>query len=114
MLKAGHHKGGDGWIFCHLDGNPLRKSNFTRRVWHPLRTAAKLPATFHFHDLRHTMASLHVAAGTTVVELAQMMGHASPAVTMEVYAHLLSGTQRPTANKLTDLVQANKPKAETA
>lgn len=40
------------------------------------------------HDLRHTCASLAVAAGANVLALARMLGHANPAITLKVYADL--------------------------
>ena len=41
-----------------------------------------------FHDLRHIFASSLIAAGVDVVFVSQQLGHASPAVTLNVYAHV--------------------------
>jgi integrase len=43
------------------------------------------------HDLRHLHASLLLADGLPVPAVAARLGHASPAVTMTVYAHALKG-----------------------
>ena len=40
------------------------------------------------HDLRHTAASLAVASGATVKSIQRMLGHASAAMTLDVYAGL--------------------------
>jgi integrase len=40
------------------------------------------------HDLRHTAASLAVAAGANVKAVQRMLGHASAAMTLDVYADL--------------------------
>ena len=40
------------------------------------------------HDLRHTAASLAVASGATVKSVQRMLGHASAAMTLDVYAGL--------------------------
>jgi len=40
------------------------------------------------HDLRHTAASLAVPAGANVKSVQRMLGHASAAVTLDVYADL--------------------------
>lgn len=40
------------------------------------------------HELRHTAASLAIAAGANVKALQRMLGHASAAVTLDVYADL--------------------------
>jgi len=39
------------------------------------------------HDLRHTAASLAIAAGADALDVANMLGHADPAVTYKVYTH---------------------------
>lgn len=50
-------------------------------------TAALAPA-LKFHSLRHTYASLCVAAGITPLQLSRFMGHTSVTITLGVYAHL--------------------------
>jgi integrase len=39
------------------------------------------------HDLRHNCASHMLAAGRPVTAVAAHLGHATPAITMAVYAH---------------------------
>jgi len=41
------------------------------------------------HDLRHTHASLLLAAGVPVKEVADRLGHTEPTITLSVYAHLI-------------------------
>jgi integrase len=41
-----------------------------------------------FHDLRHTHASALIAGGFDVVAIDRRLGHASPVVTLSLYAHL--------------------------
>lgn len=43
------------------------------------------------HDTRHTAASLMLASGTPVKVVSEMLGHASPTVTLAVYAHTMPG-----------------------
>jgi integrase len=51
-----------------------------------------------FHDLRHTYASLCIAAGMDPKALQRAMGHASISMTMDTYAHLFPGSyERPLA-----------------
>jgi integrase len=54
--------GPDGLVFPAERGGPIRRSNFTRRVWIPATRAAGVEG-LRFHDLRHTAATLAVAAG---------------------------------------------------
>jgi integrase len=49
----------------------------------------KLP-TVSFHALRHTHASALIAAGIDVVKVSKRLGHASPTVTLRIYAHLFN------------------------
>ena len=44
-----------------------------------------------FHDLRHTHASLLVAAGTPIKVVSDQLGHAHPGFTMATYQHLIPG-----------------------
>ena len=47
-----------------------------------------LPARLTPHHLRHTCASLLIANGASVKAVQQQLGHSSPTVTLNVYAHL--------------------------
>lgn len=46
------------------------------------------------HGLRHSHASLLLAAGVPAVDVADRLGHSSTAVTLGVYAHVLAGAQK--------------------
>jgi integrase len=41
------------------------------------------------HQLRHYYASVMLAGGVSIKELAEYLGHAEPAFTLRVYAHML-------------------------
>jgi integrase len=45
-------------------------------------------AEITFHALRHTHASHLIDAGIDVVKISRRFGHASPAITLKIYAHL--------------------------
>ncbi|MGY1497432.1 hypothetical protein ACW4TU_12685 [Streptomyces sp. QTS52] len=44
-----------------------------------------------FHVLRHTYASVQLEAGESVVSLAAWLGHSSPKITLDHYAHFMPG-----------------------
>ena len=74
---------------------PLRHRTFYKAVFRPaiLRAnrmfpTAALPPGLVFHALRHTYASLCVAAGIPPMEISRFMGHANPSITLGIYAHL--------------------------
>lgn len=76
-------------VFTRPDGTaipPKRASQmFTRRV-----DAAGLPR-IGVHGLRHTWATLALRAGVPVKVVSERIGHADPAITMQIYAHALEG-----------------------
>ncbi|WP_225346145.1 tyrosine-type recombinase/integrase [Mycobacterium intracellulare] len=43
-----------------------------------------------FHSLRHTYASLCLAAGIRPIDIAELMGHRDVKTTLTVYAHLIN------------------------
>ncbi len=57
------------------------------------------------HDLRHTHATLLLLAREPVHVVSQRLGHASPVVTMTIYAHVLPGNQREAAELFARLVR---------
>lgn len=56
-----------------------------------------------FHDLRHTFASMMIAAGITAPELAVLLGHSDPAFTMRTYVHEFERQQRRPMPRLSSL-----------
>ncbi len=61
-----------------------------------------------FHDLRHTHASLLVAAGVPIKVVSERLGHAHPGFTMRTYQHLLPGMGAAAATAFADLIAANR------
>lgn len=68
-----------------LDLQAFRRNAFARAV-----AAAELPP-MRFHDLRHTAASLWLAAGIEPYRVSRWLGHGSLVTTDTVYAHLYAG-----------------------
>ena len=99
-------------VFPNSDGNYLRGSNFDRRVWHPIRKAAGIPDSFVLHDLRHTQASLMLAAGIDLKVVQVRLGHRDFATTANVYSHLLQGVQGEATTRVDDLLKRRTPKAK--
>ena len=59
--------------------------NWRRRVWRPAATGAGLPDGSRPRDLRSSYASVLIASGMSVVEVAQELGH-SPSMCLTTYA----------------------------
>ena len=71
------------------DGEHLRRPHPTSGWFAKAVTASGIPHATP-HDLRHTAASLAVSAGANVKAVQKMLGHASAAMTLDVYADLFS------------------------
>ena len=52
------------------------------------------------HDARHTYASLMIAAGVNAKALSTFMGHANIGITLDLYGHLMPGSQAEAADLL--------------
>lgn len=78
-----------GLVFAQEDGVPLRPDWVSKRFD---STVDQLGLTrIRLHDMRHGAASLLLAAGVPIEMVGMILGHASPAVTRAVYAHILRG-----------------------
>ena len=80
-------KSADDLLFTAPGGGVLWLRNFRRRVFDPAARAAGLSGLTP-HELRHTAASLAISAGANVKAVQRMLGHASAAMTLDVYSGL--------------------------
>ncbi len=81
-----------------LDGStPVRPDTLTH-AW--TRVAKALGLNVRLHDLRHSAATLMLAAGVPVGDVADRLGHATPAFTLTVYRHAIPGAQEAAAERL--------------
>lgn len=80
-------KAADDLLFTAPEGGVLRLNNWRRRVFGPACQALGR-TDISPHDLRHTAASLAIGAGANVKAVRRMLGHASAAMTLDVYAGL--------------------------
>jgi integrase len=89
-LKAGGLYQDQGLVFAGVIGNLINPSNLRQRSFAPLLNRAGLsPITFH--DLRHTCASLLFQKNVHPKFVQELLGHASVAITLDIYSHMLPG-----------------------
>jgi site-specific recombinase XerD len=86
-------------VFCSEEGRPLWKSDFERRVYHKLLVKARLRRV-RFHDLRHTFASRLLQNGESPAYVKEQMGHHFIKVTVDIYGHLVPGSNRAAVDRL--------------
>jgi len=84
------YQGDADLVFATELGGPLILRNVVRTFKGALE-GAKLPLTTRLYDLRHTAASLLLAAGQPVTAVSERLGHRNSAITLAVYSHALAG-----------------------
>jgi len=88
-----------GLVFPSQVGTPMNAKNLTARSFKPLLQKAGLP-DIRFHDLRHTFATLMLQNGEHPKVVQEMLGHATIAITMDTYSHVLPNMQRDAVDRL--------------
>lgn len=87
------------------DDQHVKSRNYSETIWKPALVKAGLipePAVDRrgrrryvttrregIHQLRHYYASVMLAGGVSIKELAEYLGHQDPAFTLRVYTHML-------------------------
>jgi integrase len=98
--SAGQHQ---RLVFCREDGRPLRPEYVTRHFQALAMKAARLPV-IRLHDLRHTNASLALAAGIDIKVVSERLGHSTLAVTADLYTHVVPSLGRDAARRIAGLL----------
>lgn len=80
----------DGLVFKARTGSLLVPSN-ERLRFKKVQTALGITPPRGFHALRHTHASQLLAGGVPIAEVSKRLGHASPAITLGIYASWIPG-----------------------
>jgi integrase len=91
-----------GFVFTREDGQPLHPW-VVSKAFRDHRTAAMLPE-IPLHGLRHTYATLALAAGINPRIVSARLGHATVALTLDVYSHVLPQQDRQAAEAIAALL----------
>lgn len=79
----------DEYIFKNAKGKPYLTSNIDKS-WTVILRHAGIPYR-KFHCLRHTHATMLLAAGVPILEVAKRLGHSRPSHTLNLYGHAIPG-----------------------
>jgi integrase len=91
-----------GLVFAREDGTPIHPDYFSQTFD---RTVARLGLSrIRLHDLRHTHATLGLAAGIPVKVISRRLGHATAAFTQDVYMRVIPELEYDAADQIADLV----------
>jgi integrase len=98
-LRAGSLYSDQGLVFAGVGGGLINPSNLRQRSFTPLLEHADLPR-IAFNDLRHTCASLLFQKNVHPKFVQELLGHASVAITLDTYSHMLPGMGSETADAI--------------
>ena len=88
--------------FARATGDPLDGSAVYKKFVR-LAEAAGLGKP-RFHDLRHTAATLMLAAGVHPKIVSERLGHATVSITLDTYSHVLPDLQRDAALAIDEIL----------
>jgi integrase len=91
----------NGLIFASKSGEPLNRQQVTANRFKPLLKRAGLPE-IRFHDLRHTCATLLLSKNVNPKVVSEMLDHASIAIILDTYSHVLPTMQESAAKAMED------------
>jgi integrase len=91
-------------VFGNAQGRPWAPDSLTG-LWRRSAVALGLPS--RLHSLRHSSATLMLAAGVPVQLVSARLGHATAGFTLSVYAGVLPGAQADAAEKLAALLNGH-------
>lgn len=93
----------DGLVFTAMNGIPASHSSVRKDFARCLKAAGLPP--LRLHDLRHSCATILLAAGLPVNVVSEVMGHSSAAITWGVYGHTIPATRRAAADAMDRALQ---------
>ncbi len=81
------------FVFCNRKGEPIDNQNFLNRVWSPLLRHLDIPHR-RAYQMRHTAATLWLAAGEAPEWIARQLGHTSTEMLFRVYSRYVPNLTR--------------------
>lgn len=99
-------RGRDDLLFDDGHGGHMKRirTSAGNRSWLKSAFVAAGVEPMRLHELRHTAASLAVAAGANVKAIQRMLGHESAAMTLDVYADLFDDDLEALSSRLDDAI----------
>lgn len=95
-----------GLVFTREDGRSLRPDWISHEFQRTVKLAALPP--IRLHDLRHTSASLALAAGVPMKVVSERLGHSSLSITADLYTHVSPAVAYDAADRIGALVPGRR------
>lgn len=93
-------------IFPAAEGGPWWVGNFTKYRWNKLVAKAGLIGHSPY-VLRHTCATLLLAAGVSIKTVSERLGHEDITTTLKTYVHLMPGDQERATEAMGDILSSS-------
>ncbi|MBE3560308.1 MAG: site-specific integrase [Ktedonobacteraceae bacterium] len=91
LRKAAKQWQDNDLVFPNLSGGYLHPNHMGEKFRKFLKEAG-LP-DIHFHDLRHSAATILMCMGVNIKVIQELLGHSDISITLRVYGHLLPSMQ---------------------
>jgi integrase len=101
--RLGQEASAESLVFLTPELRPVHPDGFSQRFERLIKNAGL--RTIRLHDLRHTHASLALAAGVHPKVVSERLGHSTVALTLDVYSHAVPALQSDAASLLERIVQ---------
>jgi integrase len=98
------------YVFCNREGKPLDNKNFTDRTWYPLLRHLNLQKRRPY-QMRHTAATLWLAAGESPEWIARQLGHTTTEMLFKVYSRFVPNLTRQDGSAMERLLEKAFPAA---
>lgn len=103
LLRSIPHENESDFIFRTNNDTPIGK-NTILRYFSQLKEKCHITKPLHFHDLRHTHATLLIMAGVNIKTVSVRLGHASVAITLNRYTHALPAQDKEASDYITSML----------
>lgn len=111
LSYGSYWKGTEDYIFTSCDGKPLKPDSVSSWFSKFMKAHPDIPY-ITLHSLRHTNATLQIAAGVPITTVSKRLGHSNTETTGRIYAHAIKSSDDTAAEKLDDIF--NKKQNKTA
>lgn len=102
---------GDMWIdsgkiFTSKNGSMINPD--TPSTWFKSFIRRHNLPDIHYHNLRHTAATLLIAGGFDIATVSNRLGHADRTTTLNIYTHAIKSADKAASDKLQDIFNLSK------
>jgi integrase len=107
LLSLGVRQTGDTLLCCRAGGEPRQPLSLTYEFARFIARMTDIPRV-RFHDLRHSHATQMLANRVHPKIASERLGHASVAITLDLYSHVMDTMQSEAAAELDSMMQLAK------